>query len=157
MSMIEKADINDIHVFEQADINDYNLTMDADHDPATLQAADAYLTQNTYACKHVMVRIALDQPGVGGGDSTSSITLYISVQNPAGTEIKGDHKTMYYDETASGIIYADFYVVDVNAGAALTPARIKVDWYATAGANAPDSVKVHLIKFWNYKGTVTEV
>jgi hypothetical protein len=154
-TMNTQVNILTAHVFTQDDINDYVLTEDADHDEATLQAADAYLDQSSYDATEVMVRIKLEQPGAGGGSDHEYIQLDIHVQDPADTDLTNRLIRMYYDETDDSIIYADYYLNDLT-GASETPARIKIDWYAHSGANAPASVEVELIKFIDFTGSITE-
>lgn len=149
---IDEADIQDIAVFEESDIDDTTLSEDANHAAGTLQAADAYIDQGTYKATNVMVEIELIQPGAGGGSDSEYITLYVKIQNPAGTDVKEEQKRFYYDETSSETIRREFYVLGMTS---TQFARIRTDWTAHSGANAPTTVKMTRVKMWDWKGTIS--
>ena len=55
----------------------------------------------------------------------------------------------------------EFYVCNVEDDAtfpitAIDPDEVRVHWTATSGGNEPTNVEVTLIKFWNFKATVSE-
>ena len=81
------------------------------------------------------------------------------VQEPADTNLDTRTVRFYYDETGSATRYAEFYVLNFDGNdppVADSPARIRVDWTASSGANDPTDVTLKRVKYWNFKGTITE-
>ena len=145
--------IQDVHVFEQSDIDDYTLTESGNVAANNLEAADAYLDQSTYQACHVMVKLEITQPGESGGSDWESIQIRLKVQKPAGTDLDETACSIFYDETSSDKIYAEIYCLNFDGNdppIADTPARIRVDWHNHSGSYPPSSVKVTIIKLWNF-------
>lgn len=165
---VEFADVNDIHVWNEAALDVQVtagesrkiLTEEATNNDADLDAQDSFLDQTTYSATHVMVGFELTLPAAGGGIDDAYITVTIHVQNPESTDVKSQTKRIYYDETASGTQYTELYVLNLNDEAtspltAVNVKRVKCDWTAHSGANAPSAVSMTMVKFWNFKATIS--
>lgn len=164
---VEFADVQDIHVWNEAALDVQvglgearKILLEDAANAAALDANDAFLDQTIYSATHVMVKFELTLPAAGGGIDDAYITVTIHVQDPEGTDIKLQTKRIYYDETANGTQKTELYVLNLKdeAGYPLTAQnikRVKCDWTAHSGANAPSAVEMTMVKFWNFKATIS--
>ena len=164
---VEFADVNDIHVWNEAALDVQvglgearKILLEDAANAAALDANDAFLDQATYKATHVMCEFELTLPATGGGVDDAYITVTIHVQTPEATDIKTQTKRIYYDETASGTQKTQLYVLNLLDEATYpltsqTPLRVKCDWTAHSGANAPSAVEMTQVKFWDFKATIS--
>jgi hypothetical protein len=165
---VEYADVNDVHVWNETDLDTQvtagearKILLEDVTNAAGLDANDAFLDQATYSAVHVMVEFELTLPAQAGGIDDAFITVTIHTQTPEGTDLKAQTKRIYYDETASGTQKTGLYVLNLTDDAtypltATNVLRVKCDWTAHSGANAPTAVEMVLVKYWNFKATISE-
>jgi len=164
---VEFADNQDVHIWSETDLDTQvgagearKILLEDATNAAGLDANDSFLDQSTYSATHVMVEFELTLPAAGGGVDDAYITVTIHVQDPEGTDLKTQTKRIYYDETATGTQKTALYVLNLSddAGYPLTATnvkRVKCDWTAHSGANAPSAVEMTQVKYWNFKATIS--